>query len=124
MKPCHRPGRPRSTLLPGLGLSALLAACAAEPNRDLSAAIYQAMTADDVSLAAKLLQRTLDHAPDGATRRWINDQSGHQGAITPVRTYIDQQGQFCRDYREELQLGEERGEFFYSACRDEDDWEL
>lgn len=85
---------------------------------------YSGLTEQDVSLAARLLQRTLDHAPDGTTRRWINDQSGHRGAITPVRSYIAETGQYCRDYREDLEVGGQKRNFLYSACRDEDRWSL
>ena len=71
-----------------------------------------------------LLQRTLDHAPDGTTRRWINDESGHSGAITPMRSYIADTGQYCRDYREDIAIGGEIRNFHYSACREEDRWGL
>lgn len=99
-----------------------LASCAA--GQGDGANPYEALTEIDVSLAAKLLQRTLDHAPDGTTRRWINDESGHSGAITPVRSYIAATGQYCRDYREDLSVDGQSRNFHYSACRDEDRWGL
>lgn len=99
-----------------------LAACAGAPGTDTDP--YAALTENDVALAARLLQRTLDHAPDGTTRRWINDQSGHSGAITPVRSYIAESGQYCRDYREDISIGDLNRDFHYSACRDEDRWGL
>lgn len=85
---------------------------------------YAALTEIDVSIAAMLLQRTLDHAPDGTTRRWSNDESGHSGAITPVRSYIAATGQYCRDYQEDLLINGNSQQFHYSACRDEDRWAL
>ena len=102
----------------GLGL----AACAGAPAGDTDP--YASLTENDVALAAMLLQRTLDHAPDGTTRRWTNDESGHSGAITPVRSYIADTGQYCRDYREDLVINGESRNFHYSACRDEDRWGL
>lgn len=99
-----------------------LAACAGTTPPE--AGVYEAMTEQDISLAARLLQRTLDHAPDGTTRRWINDESGHSGAITPVRSYIASTGQYCRDYREDLSVDGESRNFIYSACREEDRWGL
>ncbi|MEZ5932906.1 MAG: hypothetical protein R3F54_13310 [Alphaproteobacteria bacterium] len=105
------------------GAAALgLAACAAAPARDADP--YAALTEIDVTLAAMLLQRTLDHAPDGTTRRWSNDESGHSGAITPVRSYIAESGQYCRDYREDISINGQNRNFHYSACRDEDRWGL
>lgn len=85
---------------------------------------YEALTEIDVSLAQRLLQRTLDHAVDGTTRRWTNDESGHSGAITPMRSYVASTGQYCRDYREDLSIGGQSRSYHYSACRDEDRWGL
>ena len=99
-----------------------LAACANDPGK--KADPYAALTEIDVSIAAMLLQRTLDHAPDGTTRRWANDESGHSGAITPVRSYIAATGQYCRDYQEDLSINGQSRQFHYSACRDEDRWGL
>lgn len=108
----------------GVGFAAALglAACAGGPGDQADP--YAALTKNDVALAARLLQRTLDHAPDGTTRRWINDESGHSGAITPMRSYIAATGQYCRDYREDISVGSERRQFQYSACRDEERWGL
>lgn len=103
--------------------ASLLTACAANTASEGDDP-YNALTEQDVSLVARLLQRTLDHAPDGTTRRWINDQSGHSGAITPVRSYIASTGQYCRDYREDLSIDGQSRNFLYSACRDEDRWGL
>ncbi len=100
----------------------LFGACAATSPGDADP--YEALTDLDVSIAAMLLQRTLDHAPDGTTRRWINDESGHSGAITPVRSYIASTGQYCRDYQEDLVVDGLNRKFHYSACRDEDRWGL
>lgn len=106
----------------GLGIAIALNACAGTPQQQPDP--YAALTDNDVAIAAMLLQRTLDHAPDGTTRRWMNDQSGHSGAITPVRSYIATTGQYCRDYQEDISVNGERRQFLYSACRDEDRWGL
>jgi surface antigen len=54
----------------------------------------------------------------------MNDQSGHSGAITPVRSYIASTGQYCRDYQEVLLINGQSRQYLYSACRDEDRWGL
>jgi surface antigen len=104
--------------LPPLGIALLLAACAGLTGGDPD--LYQGLTDHDVALAAGLLQTTLESTPDGATRGWHNDDSGHRGSITPTRTYLSAAGRFCRDYREELTLGAESGRFYHVACRDDD----
>ena len=57
-------------------------------------------------------------APDGAMRSWLNPTAA-MGTITPTRTYLSAAGTFCRDYREELVLGDQTGRFHHSACRDD-----
>lgn len=105
-----------------LGMAIGLSACAGGSHNQADP--YAALTDIDVAIAAMLLQRTLDYAPDGTTRRWTNDESGHSGAITPVRSYIASTGQYCRDYQEDILINGESRKFHYSACRDENRWGL
>lgn len=82
-------------------------------------ALYQGLADSDVTLAARLVQTTLEKTPDGASRRWTNQQTGNSGEITPLRTYVTEDGAFCRDYREELAVGGNTGRFYHTACRDD-----
>jgi surface antigen len=96
----------------------LLAACAqtaGDPAR------YQGLTESDVTMASRQVQTTLESAPDGTTRRWTNQQTGNSGEVTPLRTYATEDGDFCREYREELVVGGRTGRFHYPACRDDAD---
>jgi surface antigen len=99
-------------------LGLLLGGCAGWPAADTD--LYQELRENDVTLAARTLQSALELTPDGASRRWTNEETGHSGAITPIRTYVIEGGHYCRDYREHLTLGERSGRFQYSACRGED----
>jgi surface antigen len=103
-------------LLP-LALALTLGACAGLTGGD--PALYQSLADSDVQLASRTMQNALERAPDGATRSWTNDQTGHRGSLTPTRTYVSDSGYFCREYREELLLGERSGRFHHAACRDE-----
>ena len=94
-----------------------LGACAGLGGSDPK--LYQALSDSDVQLASRTMQSTLEHAPDGSTRSWLNEQTGHRGSLTPTRTYVTESGYFCREYREELVVGAESGSFYQSACRDE-----
>ena len=94
-----------------------LAACASLSAGD--PALYQGLADSDVNLASGLMQTALESAPDGATRRWTNQQTGNSGEITPLRTYVSERGYFCRDYREELALAGDSGRFYHTACRDD-----
>jgi surface antigen len=82
-------------------------------------ALYDTLDERDVTLAAGAVQQALETAPDGATRHWSNDANGHRGSITPTRTYLGANGHFCRDYREEVAVGNGVGRFDHSACRDD-----
>jgi surface antigen len=103
-------------LLP-LALALTLGACAGLTGGD--PALYQSLADSDVQLASRAMQNTLEQAPDGATRSWTNDQTGHQGSFTPTRTYLSNSGSFCREYREQLVVGDRSGSFHHAACRDE-----
>jgi surface antigen len=80
--------------------------------------LYQGLADSDVNMASRLVQTTLEKGPDGATRRWTNQETGNSGEITPLRTYVTADGYFCRDYREELAVGSDTGRFYHTACRD------
>ena len=101
-----------------VGLMVALASCAGLGGGDPG--LYERLGDRDVALAAERLQSTLEGAPDGATRSWRNDQSGNGGVITPTRTYLSEAGRHCREYREELIVGAQRGRFLHVACRGDD----
>jgi surface antigen len=94
-----------------------LAGCAGLASGD--PALYQGLSPSDVGLAAQTLQTTLESAPDGASRSWSNRETGNQGAVTPLRTFVSENGSFCREYREELAVAGASGRFYHTACRDE-----
>ena len=85
-------------------------------------ALYQELAESDVKMASQLVQTTLENAPDGATRRWSNQATGNSGGITLLRTYVSEEGYFCRDYREELAVRGDTGRFYHTACRDDAVW--
>jgi surface antigen len=94
-----------------------LPACAGLNQSDT--ALYDRLDERDVALAAAAMQQTLESAPDHVTRGWVNEATGHRGSITPTRTYLGSNGYFCRDYREELTVGDQVGRYAHSACRDD-----
>lgn len=98
------------------GLALQLAACASLAAGD--PALYEGLGERDVALAAQLMQSTLENATDGTTRRWSNQESGNSGEITPLRTYVSDDGSFCREYREELMVAGSSGRFYHTACRE------
>jgi surface antigen len=107
----------RSRILTSAIVTMQLAACASLAPGDPG--LYQGLADSDVKLASRLVQTTLESTPDGTTRRWTNQQTGHSGEITPLRTFVTEDGSFCRDYREELAIAGDSGRFYHTACRDD-----
>ncbi|MDH3660647.1 MAG: RT0821/Lpp0805 family surface protein [Alphaproteobacteria bacterium] len=101
------------TVVTGLGGCAMLG--------NDQTALYGAMNDQDVQLAATTMQATLEAAPDGVTRRWQNETTGHNGAITPTRTYQSAGGYYCRDYVEEITMKDQQARFEHTACRVDDE---
>ena len=83
------------------------------------AALYDRLSDRDVALAAGTLQQSLETGPDGTPKPWRNAETGHQGAITPTRTFLSASGRFCRDYQEDLTIGDQSASFHHTACRDD-----
>jgi surface antigen len=105
-------------ILTATAVALQLAACASLSAGD--PALYERLGKSDVGVASRLMQSALESAPDGASRRWANQQTGNSGEITPLRTYVSERGYFCRDYREELVIAGDSGRFYHTACRDEE----
>ena len=83
-------------------------------------AFYATLGETDLVTAASTVQQTLEFAPDGSVRRWANPLSGHAGTVRPVATYVSEDGRFCRQYEEELRVGEGQGSYRHLACREDD----
>lgn len=60
---------------------------------------------------------TLTSAPSGATATWKNQETGTNGTITPVRTFLDHSGRICREYEATLSLDGESHDGREIACR-------
>ena len=53
----------------------------------------------------------------GSSQGWKNPDSGNSGTFTPTRTYQDGSGQYCREYRQTITVGDRTKEAFGTACR-------
>lgn len=84
-----------------------------------------AMTVADLALRGGVLQHTLEKRVSGADGQWRNPDTGHSGAITPIRTVQRPDGVFCRQYRETTRLGVVEDLRFGLACRQADgNWKV
>lgn len=60
---------------------------------------------------------SLSEAPAGDTAEWRNPRTGRNGTITPLRSFLDEEGRLCRDYRATITLDGETYDGKETACR-------
>lgn len=62
-------------------------------------------------------QAALEHATDGASVPWNNPNSGHGGTVTPVRTFQEPNGTYCREYQTMITVDGQAQRGHGTACR-------
>jgi surface antigen len=80
---------------------------------------YERLTDGDILKAAEALQESLEGKIDGEPVLWSNKISGRAGAITPIRTFVTEDGVFCREYIETLVVDGSTENIENTGCRDE-----
>lgn len=73
----------------------------------------------DQTSMEQTLNQALEVNMSGNALTWNNPDSGRSAAFTPVRTYQDKSGQFCREYRKDITTAGETQTTFGLACRDD-----
>jgi len=79
--------------------------------------VFAQMSDVDVSLANSALDTALESRVSGAAVSWRNPETGSHGSITPLKSFRNGNGTFCRRYSEELVIGGRRARFEDLACR-------
>ena len=93
---------------------------AAELRQDAFAAeLAAAQNADRLAMAAAL-NEALEKRLSGVAVDWHNQASGSSGAVTPVRTFRNADGRWCREYLEEASIGGTLDSRRAIACREGD----
>ncbi len=91
----------------------------------LGGAVGNALDQRDRELAQKQAQMSLETARTGQTSTWQNPDSGNAGSFTPTRTYQQPNGQYCREYQQEIIVAGERHQSYGTACRQADgSWKI
>lgn len=73
----------------------------------------------DKRMAEGAAQKAFEHNRTGQASVWNNPDSGHSGSITPTRTY-QQNGQYCREYKQTISVGGQAETAYGTACRQPD----
>lgn len=63
------------------------------------------------------LNQALEVNMGGDTKTWQNPDSHRSATFTPVSTYQDKSGAFCREYRKDVKTGDKAATTFGLACR-------
>ncbi len=79
----------------------------------------------DKRMAAQAAQEAFENGRTGEARVWNNPDSGNSGSITPTQTYQIANGQYCRRFTQEFEIGGEKHEDHGTACRNANGvWEI
>lgn len=81
------------------------------------------LTQLDLRSMNKSTYEGLTSRPTGETVAWDNPDSGNSGEITPLRTFLSNDGKLCRDYRRTVNIAGEIQHTTHTACRNgRGDW--
>jgi surface antigen len=86
----------------------------------LGGAVGNALDQRDKELAMKQAQMSLETGRTGQSGGWQNPDSGNSGTFTPTRTYQQPNGQYCREYTQQIVVGGEKKQSYGTACRQPD----
>jgi surface antigen len=74
----------------------------------------------DKERQARATQVALETQPSGRASAWNNPDSGNAGSVTPTRTYQNAQGQYCREYTQNVTVAGQQHQAYGTACRQPD----
>lgn len=75
--------------------------------------------------ANKTNQAALEYTADGQQSTWVNPNSGNSGSTTPVKTYQQDNGQYCREFLQTVTIAGEEQQAYGTACRQPDgSWKI
>ncbi|MGH9887203.1 MAG: RT0821/Lpp0805 family surface protein [bacterium] len=79
----------------------------------------------DKQMAAQAATAAFEQNSSGQPSVWTNPDSGNHGSVTPTHTYQLANGQYCREYRQDVWIGNEKQQTSGTACRQADGtWQI
>jgi len=70
-------------------------------------------------------QRALEYNRTGDATIWVNPDTGKEVTFVPTETYQRDSGQYCREYRTQVEVGSKVEEAYGTACRQPDgSWKI
>lgn len=80
----------------------------------------QSLDRADRVYAHQAAQQGLESKRSGTSSKWVNPDTGHAGAVTPMNTYRSADGLHCRDYEQTITVGGRTERAWGTACREPD----
>ena len=74
----------------------------------------------DKEALAERTQYSLQTAPNGQTTTWQSQNSTDSGSVTPLNSYRDASGRYCRDFRQTVSVDGQTETANGTACRNEE----
>ena len=91
----------------------------------IGGAIGNRLDQKDKQLAAEAAQRAFEAGQSGQASVWNNPDSGNHGSVTPTKTYQLANGEYCREYKQDVFIGNEKHQTYGTACRQADGtWQI
>lgn len=83
----------------------------------LGSEIGSSLDRADQGYAARAGSNAFESARSGQSIAWNNPDSGHYGTVTPMRTFEQAPGQYCREYQQTVNVGGQQQSSYGTACR-------
>ena len=91
----------------------------------LGGSLGRNMDKRDKQLHSLASQNALENAPDGKLISWRNPNNGHNGYITPIKTYQKMEGEYCREFQQVVKVNGKDQSAYGTACRKPDgSWQI
>lgn len=91
----------------------------------LGSEIGKSLDRADQAYMSRTTQQTLETAPSGQVNSWRNPDSGNSGTIAARPAYQANDGQYCREFTQSVNVGGKREEAYGTACRQPDgSWKI
>lgn len=79
----------------------------------------------DQAYARQTAHDALESSPAGKQTAWNNPDSGNSGTITPIKTYQQDNGTYCREFHQTVMIGGKEEQAYGTACRQPDgSWKM
>jgi len=70
-------------------------------------------------------RKALETTPTSKTSSWVNPDSGNHYSVTPVKTWENNDGRYCREYQSTVTVAGKQVQSYGTACRQADgSWEI